>query len=213
MRIVDGDTIVIDRGRGQEHLRYIGMDTPESVKPGSPVEWLASEASKANARLVAGKTVVLEKDVSETDDFDRLLRDVWLHDSGDWQLVDLVLVEQGFARVATYPPDVKYVDRLLAAERDAREAERGLWGPGPLEFVSPTDGSIVHTATITVLGTAQPGARIVEDIARATDRDTVAAADGTWRLAADLKRGLNSLKFRVGDEKATTRTLQVRFAP
>jgi micrococcal nuclease len=213
VRVVDGDTIVVDRGRGKENLRYIGMDTPESVKPGSPVEWYATEASKENVRLVSGKNVVLEKDVSETDQYGRLLRDVWLHSGDTWSLVNLTLVEEGFARVSTFPPDVKYVDQLLAAERSAREAERGLWGPGPLDFVSPTDGSTVTTSTITVAGTAAPGARVVEDIPQGLDRDTIAADDGSWQLVADLKKGKNLLKFRIDNEKATTRTLQVIYKP
>ena len=64
VRIVDGDTIVVDRGHGTEKVRYIGMDTPETVKPGSPVEWMGPEATAANTAIVAGREVVLERDVS-----------------------------------------------------------------------------------------------------------------------------------------------------
>ena len=95
VRIVDGDTIVVNVGGRDEHLRYIGMDTPETVKPGSPVEWMGPEASRANAALVEGRTVILEKDVSETDRYDRLLRYVWLADGDRWTLVDLELVRAG----------------------------------------------------------------------------------------------------------------------
>jgi endonuclease YncB( thermonuclease family) len=134
VRIVDGDTIVVDRGRGSEKLRYIGMDTPETVDPNSPVEWMGPQASKANAALVAGKTVTLEKDVSEVDRYRRLLRDVWVRDPGrpsGWLFVNLELVERGYAQVTTFPPDVRYVDVLLAAQRRARDAGLGLWGPQP----------------------------------------------------------------------------------
>jgi micrococcal nuclease len=134
VRIVDGDTIVVDRGRGNEKLRYIGMDTPETVEPNSPVEWTGPQASKANAALVAGKTVTLEKDVSEVDRYRRLLRDVWVRDPGrpsGWLFVNLELVERGYAQVTTFPPDVRYVDLLLAAQGRARDAGRGLWGPQP----------------------------------------------------------------------------------
>jgi micrococcal nuclease len=117
---------------GQDHrLRYIGMDTPETVKPGLPVEPFGPEASKANAALVEGRTVVLENDVSETDRFGRLLRYVWLADGDRWTLVDLELVVRGFAQVETDPPDVKYADRFVAAQRVARAAGIGLWGPPP----------------------------------------------------------------------------------
>jgi endonuclease YncB( thermonuclease family) len=121
VRIVDGDTIVIDRGRGDERVRYIGMDTPESVKPDTPVEFMAREASAANEALV--------RDVSDTDRYDRLLRYIWLHDGDGWLFVNLELVRRGYAQVATYPPDVRWTDTFLAAQREARDAGLGLWGP------------------------------------------------------------------------------------
>lgn len=132
VRIVDGDTIVVRLAGQDVHLRYIGMDTPETVKPGSPVEWMGPEASAANASLVDGRTVVLEKDVSELDRYGRLLRYVWLVDGDRWTLVDLELVRRGFAQVETDPPDVKYADLFVAAQRAARAAGIGLWGPRPV---------------------------------------------------------------------------------
>jgi micrococcal nuclease len=129
VRVVDGDTIVIDRGRGDERVRYIGIDTPESVKPNTPVEFMANEASAANEALVAGRDVVLERDVSDTDRYDRLLRYVWLREGDGWVFVNLELVRRGFAQVATYPPDVRWTDTFLAAQREAREAGAGLWRP------------------------------------------------------------------------------------
>lgn len=136
VRVVDGDTIVVDRGRGEERLRYIGVDTPESVDPRQPVEWLGREAAEANRLLVEGREVTLERDVSERDQFDRLLRYVWLRDDGDWLLVNLELVRRGFAQVVTYPPDVRHVDRLLDAQDEAREGAVGLWGDPPGDAVA-----------------------------------------------------------------------------
>jgi endonuclease YncB( thermonuclease family) len=133
VRVVDGDTIVIDRGHGNERVRYIGIDTPESVKPNTPVEFMAKEASAANEALVAGRDVVLERDVSDTDQYDRLLRYVWLREGDGWEFVNLELVRRGYAQVATYPPDVRWTDTFLAAQREARKAGVGLWGP-----VTPT---------------------------------------------------------------------------
>ncbi|MBI3747365.1 MAG: thermonuclease family protein [Chloroflexi bacterium] len=213
VRVIDGDTIVVDRGRGGERLRYIGMDTPETVKPGSPVEWMGRESADANRALVEGATVVLEKDVSETDQYGRLLRHVWLHDGATWRLVDLELVRDGYARVSTYPPDVKYVDLYLAAQVDAREHDRGLWGAGPITFLSPVDGATVTTKTVVVRGTAPAGSRVVRDISNAPDQSTRVASDGSWSLEVKLRSGRNSLRFRVDNEKATTRTLQVIYAP
>lgn len=131
VRVVDGDTIRVRIGDAEQRLRYIGMDTPESVAPGASVEPYASAASAANSRLVEGAQVVLEHDVSETDRFGRLLRHVWLERPDGWLLVDLELIRLGFAHVATFPPDVKYVELYLAAERAARGARRGLWADVP----------------------------------------------------------------------------------
>ena len=131
VRVVDGDTIVVRLDGRDERLRYIGMDTPETKKQDTPVEWMGPEATAANEALVGGRTVVLEKDVSETDQYDRLLRYVWLRDGDAWTFVNVELVRRGFAQVATFPPDVRWTDLFLAAQRVAREAGVGLWGPTP----------------------------------------------------------------------------------
>ncbi len=112
-------------------MRYIGIDTPETVDPNSPVMWMGPEASAANAKLVDGQTVYLERDVSETDRFGRLLRYVWLDAPSGWRLVNLELVGQGFAVSSPYPPDVEYQDLFDAAESRAMRDGRGLWGPTP----------------------------------------------------------------------------------
>lgn len=101
IRVIDGDTVVIEGGR---KVRYIGMNTPETVDPRKPIQCFGREASNYNKELVGGKMVRLEKDVSETDRYDRLLRYVYV----DNIFVNLKLVEDGYARVSTFPPDVKY---------------------------------------------------------------------------------------------------------
>jgi endonuclease YncB( thermonuclease family) len=78
LRVVDGDTIEVQLNGQATKVRYIGMNTPETVAPGRPVECYGPEASAANKALVAGQTVTLEKDVSETDQYGRLLRYVWV---------------------------------------------------------------------------------------------------------------------------------------
>ncbi len=126
--VVDGDTIRV-RVDGREHpVRYIGIDTPETL-PGQPPEPYGLAATDANRRLVQEGSLVLERDISETDRFGRLLRYVWVvDDAGTYTLVNRELLLDGFAQVTTHPPDVRYVDEFLAAERQARAAERGLWG-------------------------------------------------------------------------------------
>jgi len=125
VNIVDGDTIDVLLDGRQYRVRYIGVDTPETVHPTRGVEPGGIEASNRNKQLVGGKTVYLERDVSETDRYGRLLRYVWL-DEGT--MVNALLVEEGYAQVATYPPDVRYQERFLELQRQARNARVGLWG-------------------------------------------------------------------------------------
>jgi len=122
-RVIDGDTIEVDIGGKLYKVRYIGIDTPETVHPSKPVECFGKEASEKNRQLVEGKTVRLEKDVSEIDSYGRLLRYVWVGDN----FVNDYLVRQGYAYASTYPPDVKYADQFVQAQREARENNRGLW--------------------------------------------------------------------------------------
>lgn len=128
VRVVDGDTIIVALDGREQRLRYIGVDAPELVRPSFPIEFMGREASAANSALVDGRMVVLERDVSDTDRFGRLLRHVWLEQGGGWLLVSLELVEQGLANAVSFPPDVKYQEELRAAERAARSAGTGLWG-------------------------------------------------------------------------------------
>lgn len=124
-RIVDGDTIIVEVEGERERVRYIGIDTPESVAPNQPVEPFGPEASEAHEEMVDGGWVCLERDVSERDRFDRLLRHPWLPDG---RLASEELVRAGLATVVTFPPDVKYHDsRLLPAQEAARAAGRGVW--------------------------------------------------------------------------------------
>ena len=132
VRVVDGDTIRAIVGGKEYRIRFIGMNTPELNEASAATpEPFAELATQANARLLAGGRLVLERDVSETDRYGRLLRDIWVEAGGQWTLVNLALVDQGYAQVSTFPPDVKYVDALLAAGRAARAAGRGLWGSAP----------------------------------------------------------------------------------
>lgn len=123
-RVVDGDTIEIEGG---ERVRYIGMNTPETVDPRRPVQCFGKEASNKNKELVEGNNVHLEKDISERDQYGRLLRYVFLGD----QFINLEMVKQGYAYADTFPPDVKYQEEFLTAQRAARAAKRGLWSECP----------------------------------------------------------------------------------
>ena len=129
VRVIDGDTIEVEVSGREYRLRYIGIDAPETVKEDTPMEWMGPEASAANKALVSGKLVYLERDVSETDRYGRLLRYVFL---ADGTFVNGELVRQGYAQAITYQPDVKYQDLLRSLQQEARGAGRGLWGSTPL---------------------------------------------------------------------------------
>lgn len=122
-RVVDGDTIEVEVDGERYKVRYIGIDTPESVDPRRPVECFGKEAAERNRDLVEGRIVGLEKDVSEADAFGRLLRYVWL----DGRLVNARLVSEGYAMASTYPPDVRYSDLFSQLQAEARTAGLGLW--------------------------------------------------------------------------------------
>jgi len=119
--VVDGDTIGVTVNGQSYRLRYIGVDSPE---PGEP---RGIEAQRANTELVLGQTVLLEKDVSDTDRYGRLLRYVWIGD----MMVNAELVRIGWARAQAYPPDTRYHELFVQLERQARDAQRGLWAPQP----------------------------------------------------------------------------------
>jgi len=104
------------------------MDTPETVHPDKPVQRFGPEATLANSAWVENQIIYLEKDVSETDKYGRLLRHVWVPFLDGPTLVSVLLVLDGFAQISTYPPDVKYQNLLLQAQQLAREAGRGIWG-------------------------------------------------------------------------------------
>lgn len=129
-RVIDGDTIELTSGR---RVRYIGVDTPESVDPRKGVECFAKEAAEKNRELVLGKIVALEKDVSETDRYGRLLRYVYLT-TGEGQrvMINETLVREGYAFARSFPPDIKYQSQLLKAEETARQENKGLWASCPV---------------------------------------------------------------------------------
>jgi micrococcal nuclease len=135
-RVVDGDTVevrITERsdgpGAGRAEIgetysvRLIGIDTPESVKPGSPVECFGREASAATTALLEGQTVTLVKDVEETDSYERLLRYVYLGE----EMANARLVLNGYANAYTYPPNIRHASFFVDLERQARNNGRGLW--------------------------------------------------------------------------------------
>lgn len=113
-QVIDGDTIELASGR---RVRYIGINTPERGQP------YYEEATAINQRLVTGQQIFLELDVETFDQYGRRLAYVW----AAGRLVNLEIVRQGFASSFTVPPNVRYEALFREAEREAREAGRGLW--------------------------------------------------------------------------------------
>jgi len=136
-RVIDGDTIELVTGH---HVRLIGIDTPEL----RTAECYAVEATLKTTELVLGKMVRLEKDISETDLYGRLLRYVYVGET----FVNAELVGQGYAQVHTYTPDVRYADEFLRLQQEARDANRGLWSACLDETPTVTETPI-HTPALT----------------------------------------------------------------
>lgn len=124
-RVVDGDTFVL---AGGERVRLIGVDTPETVKPGTAVQPYGKEASEFSKKMLTGKKVRLVFDVSEKDRYGRLLAYVYLEDG---TFYNELLLQEGYAQVMTVPPNVKYADHFVEVQRKARKANKGLWGLDP----------------------------------------------------------------------------------
>lgn len=128
-RIVDGDTIVVVVGA---RVRLIGIDTPESVDPRRPVECFGREASAHIGSLAPpGTAVRLVYDVERVDRFGRAL--AYVYRLADGLFVNGAMVGDGYAQVFTVPPNVRHTDELLALQREAREAGRGLWSACPAD--------------------------------------------------------------------------------
>jgi micrococcal nuclease len=124
VRVVDGDTVVVRYEGREERIRLIGVDTPETVHPNKPVEAYGEEAKEYTKKKLEEKDIQIEFDVQERDRYGRLLGYIWL----DGLLFNDELLRMGYARVATFPPNVKYVETFKETERNAREKQVGLWG-------------------------------------------------------------------------------------
>jgi micrococcal nuclease len=131
-RIVDADTIELTTN---DKLRYIGINAPETKHPTKKVECFGEKASIKNKELVEGKEVRIEKDVSQSDRYKRLLRYVYVQqDDGSEIFVNEYLVREGYAKASSYPPDIKFQELFKSAENEARDLNKGLWGDECLNF-------------------------------------------------------------------------------
>lgn len=137
-RVVDGDTIEVNDGKETYKLRLIGVNTPETVHPNKDVEFFGKEASAYTKSVLEGRNIYIEKDVSDRDRYQRLLRYVWLErpsslrpsaDEIGTKTFNARLVKDGYAYSSAYAPDVKYQDIFANLQKQAERTKAGLWNP------------------------------------------------------------------------------------
>ncbi|MGD0856928.1 MAG: thermonuclease family protein [Dehalococcoidia bacterium] len=138
-RVIDGDTIEVNIKGVRYKLRYIGMDTLELDSIDTNTRNIAMKAADINGEMVGHKTVEIEKDVSETDRYGRLLRYVY---AGGF-MVNAELVKSGYAQAVSYPPDIKYRSLFSSLQEGARASKVGMWGSsGYYSAPKPTEKGI-----------------------------------------------------------------------
>ena len=128
--VIDGDTVkvLLESGEGAT-VRYLGIDTPELHHPSRGQEEFGREARAANAALVMGREILLEKDVQTVDRYGRMLAWVWIREDEGVFLINAELVRLGYAMPFTLAPNVRYTDLIIEAFREARLEKRGFWKP------------------------------------------------------------------------------------
>ena len=130
VHVSDGDTIDVMVGHTRERVRLLGVDTPESVKPNTPVQCFAKDASAFTAAaLPIGTAVRLERDIEPRDAYGRLL--AYVYRAADGLFVNLALARGGYARTLAIKPNVAHSDEFAATVAEATAAGRGLWGACP----------------------------------------------------------------------------------
>ena len=131
LEVIDGDTVVVRTGQTTEHVRLLGIDTPEIAHHGQPGDCFGAEAATRTAELLpAGTTVRLARDVEARDMYDRLLAYVL---TPDGNMVNLQLAAEGYARELTITPNTRVADHVAAAVDRARDSSIGLWAQCPAE--------------------------------------------------------------------------------
>lgn len=175
-RVVDGDTVEISPAiDGIEDVRLTGVDTPETRDPDCGVQPYGDVASAFTKAQLSGQQVELEFDVEKTDRYNRLLAYVY---PSDGTMFNETLLEEGYAQVATFPPNVKYVDRFLAAQEEARVAALGMWGLSSEDLSAQTDqGNDIGGGGCDQPQTAQPQQEPQQPQAPASEQDLYDCGD------------------------------------
>ena len=146
-RVIDGDTAIVsfvfdDGSKYQkERVRFLGVDTPETVHPNKPVQYYGKEASDFTKAQLTDKTIWLQTDVGVKDRYDRMLAYVWLKEPTEKELDDEDTIREymfnarllldGYAQLMTVQPNSRYANLFVHFQREARQANKGLWGKEP----------------------------------------------------------------------------------
>jgi len=211
IKVLDGDTIEVEINGVPTRVRYIGIDAPEVSSPAEP---FGKEASDFNRSMVEGKTVRLEKDISEVDKYDRLLRYVYTGDV----FVNAELVRVGLATAWAYPPDTKYQQILEGAQAEAKSAKRGIWVPLSLQITSVT--SPVNRGASAILNAkTSPGANcsIIVNYKSGPssasglepkNADISGNVSWTWKVSTSTASGSWNIEVNatLGEQTATQKT-------
>ncbi len=195
--VVDGDTVVLSNGKS---ARYIGIDTPETHKK-TRAGWVdvhepyGHEAARFNEELVLGKAARLEFDIQREDKYKRLLVYCFVKAGDKEVLAQVEILRQGLAYLYTFPPNVKYVDTLVAALKEAKENRRGIWSQD-LTIASEDAGQYTGQRKI-VVGTIQK-TRSSKNLVRMTMDGLVLIIFKNDLEAMFLKKGIDPSEFYKG---------------
>lgn len=144
---VDGDTIWVDIDGKEEKIRFVGVNTPELAKDGNPAEFMAEEAKNFTSNALRNKEIYLEKDVTDRDKYDRMLRYIWLEkptlnptkEDIEEKNLNGILVKNGYAYSNYYKPDTKYQKYLDKIEKSAQDKGLGIWSDPTNPIISKKD--------------------------------------------------------------------------
>jgi micrococcal nuclease len=158
VQVLDGDTLVLANGR---RVRLLGINAPELEREGRPAEFLAHKAKAYLAQLIQGKMVRLEYGQLRYDHYGRLLAHIFLEDN---TLAEAALLKEGLARVYFHPPNLSHREVLLAAQKEAMDARRGIW----LKALNQDEA--FYLANRKTLRFHRPGCSMAKKIAPASQR-------------------------------------------
>lgn len=211
--VVDGDTLKVSLNGTIETLRLIGLDTPETVDPGKPVQCFGPEASQRAKDLLSGKRVSLEFDPSqgERDRYNRLLVYVFLEDGTHY---NLKMIEDGYAHEYTYSKAYKYQSDFKAAEQRAKDAKRGFWAPEtcdgdtsrPAVETTPTPGTTPGPSDVRVIHVEAdpPGSDAEGEFVQVKNFASTAANLRGWKLKDEAGQTFTFPEFTLAPGATVT---------